>query len=44
MERIMSGAWGEMIEFLTQMPADTMIFLTMAVLSLAAVLIVLRRL
>ena len=30
-----------MIEFLTQMPTDTMIFLTMAVLGLATVLIVL---
>jgi hypothetical protein len=35
---------GEMIEFLAQMPAGTMIFLTMAVLSLAATLIVLTRL
>jgi hypothetical protein len=35
---------GEMIEFLAQMPTDTMIFLTMAVLSLAVMLIVLRRL
>ena len=35
---------GEMIEFLAQMPTDTMIFLTMAVLSLAAILIVLTRL
>jgi hypothetical protein len=35
---------GEMIEFLAQMPTDTMIFLTMAVLGLAAMLIVLRRL
>jgi len=34
---------GEMIEFLAQMPTDTMIFLTMAVLGLAAMLIVLRR-
>src|SRR5262245_24656779 len=33
---------GEMIEFLAQMPTDT-IFLTMAVLGLAAMLIVLRR-
>jgi hypothetical protein len=31
-----------MIEFLAQMPTDTMIFLAMAVLGLAAVLIVLR--
>jgi hypothetical protein len=31
-----------MIEFLAQMPTDTMIFLTMAVLSLAAMLMVLR--
>jgi len=35
---------GEMIEFLAQMPTDTKIFLTMAVLGLAAILIVLRRL
>jgi hypothetical protein len=35
---------GEMIEFVAQMPTDTMIFLTMAVLSLAATLIVLTRL
>ena len=35
---------GEMIEFLAQMPTDTMIFLTMAVLGLAATLIVLTRL
>jgi hypothetical protein len=33
-----------MIEFLAQMPTDTMIFLAMAVLSLAVMLIVLRRL
>jgi hypothetical protein len=33
-----------MIEFLARMPTDTMIFLTMAVLSLPAMLIVLRRL
>ena len=33
-----------MIEFLAQMPTGTMIFLTMAVLSLAATLIVLTRL
>jgi len=32
----------EMIEFVTQMPTDTKIFLTMTVLSLATVLIVLR--
>jgi len=31
-----------MIEFLVQMPTDTKIFLAMAVLGLAAVLIVLR--
>jgi hypothetical protein len=31
-----------MIEFLAQMPTDTKIFLAMAVLGLAAVLIVLR--
>jgi hypothetical protein len=30
---------GEMIEFLAQMPTDTMIFLTMAVLGFAAMLI-----
>jgi len=35
---------GEMIEFLAQMPTDTMIFLTIAVLGLVAILIVLRRL
>jgi hypothetical protein len=35
---------GEMIEFLAHMPTDTMLFLTMAVLGLAATLIVLRRL
>jgi len=35
---------GEMIEFLAQMPTGTMIFFTMAVLSLAATLIVLTRL
>ena len=34
----------EMIEFLAHMPTDTMIFLTMAVLGLAAMVIVLRRL
>jgi hypothetical protein len=32
------------IEFLAQMPTDTKIFLTMAVLALTAMLIVLRRL
>jgi hypothetical protein len=32
----------EMIEFLRQMPANVMIFFTVAVLSLAAILIVLR--
>jgi hypothetical protein len=32
------------IEFLAHMPTDTMIFLTMAVLALAAMLVVLRRL
>ena len=35
---------GEMIEFLALMPTDTKIFLTMAVLSLAAMLIGLTRL
>src|SRR5262249_48761105 len=35
---------GEMIESLAQMPTDTMIFLTMAVLGLAVMLIVLSRL
>jgi len=34
---------GEMMEFLAQIPTDTMIFLIMAVLGLAATLIVLRR-
>jgi len=33
-----------MIQFLAQMPTDTMLFLAMAVLGLAATLIVLRRL
>jgi hypothetical protein len=33
-----------MIDFLSQMPTDTMIFIAMAVLGLAAMLIVLRRL
>jgi hypothetical protein len=33
-----------MFEFLAQMPTDTKIFLTMAVLGLATMLIVLRRL
>jgi hypothetical protein len=33
-----------MIEFLAQMPTDTMLFLAMAVLGLVALLIVLRRL
>jgi hypothetical protein len=33
-----------MIEFLTHMPADTVIFITMAVLSLVGMLIMLRRL
>jgi hypothetical protein len=33
---------GEMIEFLAQMPTHTMIFLTMAVLGLAATLIALK--
>jgi hypothetical protein len=32
----------EMIDFLTNMPASTVIFITMAVLGLAAMLIVLR--
>ena len=32
-----------MIEFLSQMPTDTMIFLTMAVLGLAAVLMIVLR-
>jgi hypothetical protein len=35
---------GEMVEFLGHMPTDTMIFLTMAVLGLATMLIVLKRL
>jgi hypothetical protein len=34
----------EMIEFLTDMPTNTKIFLTVAVLGLAATLVVLRRL
>jgi hypothetical protein len=33
---------GEMIEFLAQMPSDTMIFITTAVLGLAATLIGLK--
>ena len=33
----------EMIQFLAQMPTDTKIFLTMAVLGLAATLLVLKR-
>jgi hypothetical protein len=33
-----------MIEFLTHMPANTVIFITMAVLGLAGMLIALRRL
>jgi len=33
-----------MIEFLAQMPTDTKIFLAMAVLALATMLVVLRRL
>ena len=36
------GGGGEMIQFLAQMPPDTMIFFTVAVLSLAATLIALR--
>jgi hypothetical protein len=39
-----TAAGETMIEFLAQMPTDTKIFLTMAVLGLAAMLIVLRRL
>ena len=35
---------GGMVEFLAHMPTDTKIFLTMAVLGLATMLIVLRRL
>jgi hypothetical protein len=35
---------GEMIDFLTHMPANTVTFITMAVLALAATLIVLKRL
>jgi hypothetical protein len=34
----------EMIEFVTHMPANAVIFITMAVLGLAAMLVVLRRL
>jgi len=33
-----------MVEFLAHMPTDTMIFLTLAVLGLATMVIVLRRL
>ena len=35
---------GEMVDFLARMPTDTKIFLTMAVLALAAMVILLRRL
>ena len=34
-----AGTFPEMIEFLAQMPTDTMTFLTMAVLGLAATLL-----
>jgi hypothetical protein len=42
--RFKSPRRGEMIEFLAQMPTDTMIFLAMAVLGFAGMLIALRRL
>jgi hypothetical protein len=42
MLRPKSSRRGEMIEFLAQMPSDTMIFITTAVLGLAATLIGLK--
>jgi len=39
MSRLIESCW-RVIEFLAQMPTDTMIFLTMAVLGLAAVLMI----
>jgi hypothetical protein len=41
MSRLIELFW-RVIEFLAQMPTDTMIFLTLAVLGLATTLIVLR--
>jgi hypothetical protein len=41
MSRLIESCW-RVIEFLAQMPTDTKIFLTMAVLGLATMLIVLR--
>jgi len=41
MSRLIESRW-RAIEFLAQIPTDTKIFLTMAVLSFAAMLIVLR--
>jgi len=41
MSRLIESCWWG-IEFLAQMPTDTKIFLTMAVLGLATMLIVLR--
>jgi hypothetical protein len=43
MSRLIESCW-RVIEFLAHMPANTVIFITMAVLVLAATLIVLRRL
>jgi len=43
MSRLIETCWW-VIEFLAQMPTDTKIFLTMAILGLATMLIVLRRL
>jgi hypothetical protein len=42
MLRPKSSQEGEMIEFLAQMPSDTMIFITTAVLGLAATLVGLK--
>jgi len=42
--RLLTPTHPWMIEFLTHMPTDTKIFITMAVLGLAGTLIVLRRL
>jgi hypothetical protein len=41
MSRLIESYW-RVIEFLAQMPTDTKIFLTLAVLGLASALIVLR--
>ena len=43
MSRLIESCW-RVIEFLAQMPTDTKIFLAMAVLGLAAMLIALKRL